>query len=63
MHTDRLAEADAAKDAFAAAFHLRILLKSDPDNAVLKAKLAVAEAALNPRELAPAPRAKNELLN
>ncbi|HEY2785399.1 MAG TPA: WD40 repeat domain-containing protein [Fimbriiglobus sp.] len=55
-HTTRLKEADAAKDAFAVAFHLRILLKADPDNTDLKAKLAAAEAQLKPRELAPAPR-------
>jgi hypothetical protein len=49
-------EAEAAKDSFAAAFHLRQLLKHEPNDEEWKTKLA-AEKQLNPRELAPPPRA------
>jgi WD40 repeat protein len=58
-YADRLDEAEKAKDSFAAAFHLRQLLKLDPANAEWKAKLATTEEELlkrQPREAAPPPR-------
>ncbi|MBL8865191.1 MAG: PD40 domain-containing protein [Planctomycetia bacterium] len=58
-HRDRLAEAEKAKDAFAAAFHLRILFKSDPNDAELARRLQYAEEGRVAVELAPPPRPVN----
>ncbi len=58
-HRNQLAEAEKAKDAFAAAFHLRILLKSDPNNAELARRLQSAEEGRVAAELAPPPRPRN----
>jgi hypothetical protein len=57
-HRDRLAEAEKVKDAFAAAFHLRILLKADPTDAELARRLRSAEDGRVAAELAPPPRSK-----
>jgi predicted TPR repeat methyltransferase len=43
-HTRQAAEAEKAGQSFAAAFHLRLLLKHDPENAALKRRLSAVEA-------------------
>jgi hypothetical protein len=55
-HTERLSEAEAAKDSFATAFHLRQLLQLDPGNAGWKSRLATVEDRLKVREPAPRPQ-------
>jgi WD40 repeat protein len=58
-YSERLSESESANDHFAAAFHIRQLLRLDPANAKWKSKLAAAEADLRTRqhrEMAPPPR-------
>ena len=57
-YEERLAEAEAAKDFFATAFHLRQLLRLEPANAEWKTKLSEAEDRLKVREPAPPPKEK-----
>jgi WD40 repeat protein len=59
-YSERLSESESANDHFAAAFHLRQLLRLDPASDKWKSKLSAAEAELRnqqPREVAPLPRA------
>jgi hypothetical protein len=52
-YKERLREAEAANDSFAAAFHLRQILRLDLGIAGWKTTLVAAEDRLKTRELAP----------